>query len=132
MMTDDAQVFLAKAVESLAGAESEFTAGRYNNCANRCYYACFQAAVAALSVAGIQSADGRWPHDFVQSQFNGQLVYRRKRYPPPLANILNENMGLRHFADYRAVSVSDPQIRRALRRARRFVNAVLEREGAPL
>jgi len=43
------QVFLAKAEESLAGAESEFVNGRYNNCANRCYYASFQAAIAARS-----------------------------------------------------------------------------------
>ena len=33
--------YLEKAVESLAGAESEYVNGRYNNCANRCYYACF-------------------------------------------------------------------------------------------
>ncbi len=38
----DAQLFLVKAEESLAGAESEYTSGRYNNCANRCYYACFR------------------------------------------------------------------------------------------
>ena len=37
-----AAIFLAKAEESLAGAESEYANGRYNNCANRCYYACFQ------------------------------------------------------------------------------------------
>jgi hypothetical protein len=41
-------VFLDKAREALAGAESEFVNGRYNNCANRCYYASFQAAIHAL------------------------------------------------------------------------------------
>jgi len=132
MINDTAGAFLSKALESLAGAESEFAAGRYNNCANRCYYASFQAAVAALAAAGIRASDGRWPHDFVQSQFNGQLVYRRKTYPPALANILNENMGLRHFADYDGPGVSDPQVRRALRRARNFVAAVAEREGASM
>jgi hypothetical protein len=34
---DATDVFLAKAEESLAGADSEFANGRYNNCANRCY-----------------------------------------------------------------------------------------------
>ncbi len=38
-MDDDAAVYLAKAAESLANAESELRAGRYNSRANRCYYA---------------------------------------------------------------------------------------------
>jgi uncharacterized protein (UPF0332 family) len=53
-MEDDATVFLAKAAESLLTAESEFANGRYNSCANRCYYACFQAAIAALIQKGIR------------------------------------------------------------------------------
>jgi hypothetical protein len=32
---------LLKAEESLAAAASELANGRYNSCANRCYYACF-------------------------------------------------------------------------------------------
>jgi len=48
----EAELFLEKAGEALAGAESEFANGRYNNCANRCYYACFQAAIAALTRVG--------------------------------------------------------------------------------
>ena len=47
--------FLNKSEESLAGAESEYANDRYDNCANRCYYACFQAAIAALLQAGIPS-----------------------------------------------------------------------------
>ncbi len=34
-MTEPELPFLVKAQESLAGAESEFANGRYNNCANR-------------------------------------------------------------------------------------------------
>jgi hypothetical protein len=44
-------VFLDKARESLAGAESEFVNRRYNNSANRSYYAVFQAAIHALIAA---------------------------------------------------------------------------------
>ena len=40
-MTQQANNYLEKAAESLAGAESEYVNGRYNNCSNRCYYACF-------------------------------------------------------------------------------------------
>ncbi len=47
-MQDAPGAWLSKATESLAGAEAEFAGGRYNNCANRCYYSCFQAGIAAL------------------------------------------------------------------------------------
>jgi uncharacterized protein (UPF0332 family) len=36
-MNELSEIYFAKATESLAGAESEFINGRYNNCANRCY-----------------------------------------------------------------------------------------------
>lgn len=53
-MVTDSLAYLDKAIESLAGAESEYANKRYNNCANRCYYAMFQAAIAALIAAGIR------------------------------------------------------------------------------
>ena len=68
-----AGLFLAKAEEALAGAESEFANSRYNNCANRSYYACFLAAIAALVREGIEPR-AQWGHEFVQSQFVGQLL----------------------------------------------------------
>ncbi len=82
-MSEAEQVFLLKAQESLAGAEAEFASARYNNCANRCYYACFQAAIAALERAGIRprTAQPQWGHAFVQSEFVSQLINRRKLYP---------------------------------------------------
>ena len=55
-MDEARRVFLLKAEESLSGAESEFANERYNSCANRCYYACFQAAIAALLTEGIRPA----------------------------------------------------------------------------
>jgi uncharacterized protein (UPF0332 family) len=65
---DRTTIFRAKAIESLAGAESEFVNGRFNNCANRCYYATFQAAIAALLRQGIQPGSERtWGHPFVQA-----------------------------------------------------------------
>jgi uncharacterized protein (UPF0332 family) len=81
MTPTGSEFYLAKAQESLAGAESEFANGRYNNCANRSYYACFQAAIAALLHAGIQprSPQGQWGHDFVQAELIGQLINRQKR-----------------------------------------------------
>ncbi len=75
-------IFELKAVESLASAESEYVNGRFNSCANRCYYACFQAAVAALARHGITPPPGgaraQWSHGFVQAQLVTQLIDRRK------------------------------------------------------
>ena len=80
---EELQTYLTKARESLTSAEADHTAGRYNSCANRAYYACLQAAVAALLAEGLRplSPRGEWSHEFVQSQCNGLLIGRRKRYP---------------------------------------------------
>lgn len=125
-MIDEAALFLLKAEESLAGAESEFAGGRYNNCANRCYYACFQAAIFALIRAGVrpQARDGTWGHDFVQSQFAGNLVNQRKLYPSELRNVLARNLELRQAADYRTGPVTAGQASHALRRTQAFLGSM--------
>jgi uncharacterized protein (UPF0332 family) len=124
---DDAELFLLKALESLAGAESELGALRFNNCANRTYYACFQAAIAALISAGMQPAGGQWGHGFVRVQFIGQLINRRKRYSPELRDVLERTYLLRQTADYQTTSTGGEQVLRTLRRARALV-AAIERE----
>ena len=125
-MSDIRLVFLSKAEESLAGAESEFANERYNNCANRCYYACFQAAIAALIQADIgpRSPRGQWGHDFVQAEFIGQLINRRKIYPASLRDVLERTYTLRQVADYQAEFVTERQAARALRRARQLVEVI--------
>ena len=128
-MDDDASTYLAKATESLLTAESEFVNGRYNSCANRCYYSCLQAAIAALVREGIRATGDRWGHDFVQAQFVGQLVNRRKRYPADLRQVLADNQALRDRADYRTDMVTSIQAGRALGRSRTFVQAVRQGGG---
>ncbi len=125
-------VFLEKAQASLAGAESEAANARYDNCANRLYYACFQAAVAALLRAGIRSPNlqGHWSHSFVPGQFVGQLINRRKLYPAALRDTLPRTYQLRQTADYTDDLVTQAEASRALRRARELVSAVLEQGGA--
>lgn len=117
---------LAKAQESLAGAESEYANRRYNNCANRCYYACFQAAIAALNQVDLtpQNQQGQWGHDFVQATFIGQLINRRKLYPSALRETLERSYALRQIADYRIAQISEEQSDRGLKRARVFVETI--------
>lgn len=121
-------IYLDKAQESLAGAESEYANGRYDNCANRCYYSCFQAAVHASLEAGMTPAGSRptWSHERVQAQFAGELIRRRKRYSSDLRDVLSHTYLLRQTADYSRDLVSEVQAARALRRARRLVHAVQE------
>ena len=107
-MTDrtTADIYLTKAEESLAGAESEHANSRFNNCANRAYYACFQAAVA------------------------GTLISQRKLYPSELRDALERLFGLRQAADYAPAGVSQTQSSRALQRSQMFVQAIQQRGGS--
>jgi uncharacterized protein (UPF0332 family) len=125
----ESEAFLAKAAESMASARSEFVNGRYNSCANRCYFACFQAAVAALVESGLAREGNQLSHAFVQAQFAGQLVNRRKEYAPQLRDTLSRLVTVRHTADYRAVPVNRTRAGRALYRAQEFVGAVISRGG---
>jgi uncharacterized protein (UPF0332 family) len=123
-MDDDVRIYLAKVAESLKTAESEYEQGRYNSCANRCYYACFQAAIAALLREGIRTTGKQWGHDFVQARFNGELINRRKRFSASLRQILPDNQALRDLGDYGSMHVTEIEAGRALRKAQAFVAAV--------
>lgn len=116
--------YLDKAQESLAGAESELANRRYQNAANRAYYACYQAAVAALHREGIQAPGKRWGHDTVRAQFAGELIRRRKMYPSELRDTFERLGELRQRADYAAMPVLELPAARAVRRAKEFVGAV--------
>lgn len=123
-MREHDDLYLSTALESLAGAQNELVNRRYNNVANRAYYASFQAAIAALQAAGIRPG-GQWGHEFVQGQFEGQLIHRRKRYPTELRGMLEDLRTLRHIADYADDVVSRTETEPALRRARVFVSTIL-------
>jgi uncharacterized protein (UPF0332 family) len=122
-VNDEAGAYRQKAWESLAGAESETANGRYNNAANRAYYACYQASIAALVSAGLSRS--RWDHDYVQAQFADQLIGRRKLYPSELRSVLSDLSQLRVQADYEQRTVGRSVADRALREARKFLTDVL-------
>jgi uncharacterized protein (UPF0332 family) len=123
-MIDPNVLFLEKALESLAGAESEAVNGRYNNSANRSYYACFQAAIAALMQARVRPpGGGDWGHGYVAAQFDG-LINRRKLYPAELRGVLIRNRDIRRRADYTDNGVTQIEASRALQRTRRLIAAV--------
>lgn len=128
-MLDLIDNWLQKATENVQAASSELAGQRYNSCANRAYYATFQAAIWALAHEGIRprGQDRYWGHDFVQAQFSGALINRRKAYPASLRSTLTDLYRLRVQADYETTLVDEIRAYRAVRKAREFVNAVLER-----
>ncbi|MBI4494079.1 MAG: HEPN domain-containing protein [Chloroflexi bacterium] len=121
------RVYWEKAQENLAAAESEYVNSRYNSCASRCYYACFQAAIYALSQAGIRPSDGQWGHAFVQAEFIGRLINRRKQYSAQLRPTLSHTYILRQTGDYAPEHVSEVRAARAVARAEQFLAAIGER-----
>ena len=131
-MSEVGDAFVRKAKESVAGAASEHANRRYNNVANRCYYACFQAAIGTLVKAGIRPTGGgeTWSHAMVQSQFAGVLIGRRKMYPTSMRDTLQQLSLLRNQGDYNDTDVSQTQALRALGRCRTFVATIDTKEGA--
>jgi uncharacterized protein (UPF0332 family) len=117
--------FLTKAQENLEDAERAFEEERYNASANRAYYAAFQAAIAALAHEGITHEDN--PHAWVQSQFSGILITRRKRYPAILTSYLVPMQELRDRADYKPAFVSKRSASTQLRGAQQFLSFIIER-----
>jgi len=102
---------------------AELAAGRYNNAANRAYYACFHAAIVALLRAGYERAT--WSHADVQALFSGQLIGRRRQQPASLRDVLSTVAEVRLMGDYDLRMVSGRLCRRAVQSARRFVATVL-------
>ena len=55
------ELYLYKALESLSSAQSELGNRHFNSSANRSYYACLQAAIAALLMEGPEPLCVQWP-----------------------------------------------------------------------
>jgi len=100
------EAYLAKATECLKVAHWCFEEGCPNSCVNRCYFAMFQAAVAALIDAGVRPSKNIWRHDWVQAEFSRQLIKRSKIYPSVLRTYLQDALTHRNGADYSSLPIS--------------------------
>ncbi len=131
MIVPEQREWLVKAEQSLRGAESEFANQRYDNAANRAYYACFHAAIAALIDAGVLTVEGgKTPsHAFVQSAFARELIHRRKSVPSELTSTLLDLLFLRQQADYSSIPLNDVRVKRALDKAKMLVGIVRRQSG---
>lgn len=113
----------------MLGAESECANLRFSNCANRAYYAAFQAAIVALLRDGVRPRGGeQWPHGYVWAEFVGRLINRRRAYSPDLLTTLPSLLNMRSRADYESAAVSAIEAVRALRRSQAFVRGIDSRK----
>jgi uncharacterized protein (UPF0332 family) len=124
-------VYLWKALASLSGAELELANDFFNNAVNRAYYACYQAAVAALVAEGVTpELENFWPHDVVHAQFAQLLIDARGRYPGALRTTLKTIFDERLKADYEPDVIGRATAAEAVGRARQFVQAVADKVGS--
>ena len=117
------EIFLTKSIENLAVAEWSFEHRHYNACANRAYYAMFQAAVAALASVGVTPKTEIIDHGWVQGRFAAELTRRRKKFPG-MASYLNDVRFVRDVADYKSEMVNRRRASRVIRIAREMVGAI--------
>lgn len=114
--------FLNKAKENLKVAQICFDNGFYDACANRAYYAAFQAAIAALADKGIKTDKN--DHKWVQATFSGTLVKQRKVYPGKLKSYLMDMQTIRNQGDYTHENVTKRLAFQQLSKAKEVVELV--------
>ena len=117
--------FLNKAGENLKTAQMSFENNCYNACANRAYFAAFQAAIAALSFCGIESEKNE--HAWVQSEFSLRLIRRQKVYPDRIKSYLPDMQESKNKADYSEKDIGKKVAYRQLLRASEMI-ALIEKE----
>jgi len=115
-------VFLIKSEENLCIAVLAFERNCYNASVNRAYYAVLQAAIAALEKEGIK--EERINHAWVQSEFNGKLIKRRKKYPSKLKSTLTELQLSRNIADYKNKCISKSIASKRLASAKEMIDII--------
>jgi uncharacterized protein (UPF0332 family) len=108
---------LGRAREALEDARLLASAGRWNACVNRLYYACFYAVSGLLLQQGLSSSK----HTGIRGLFNRSFV-RTGRFPKSLASTYNDLFAHRQEGDYiDFVEFDELQVRRWLEQAEAFV-----------
>lgn len=118
------QIWIAKSRENLAVAEWCFLQRHHNACANRLYYAMFQAGFAVLLKYGIVPPKGKIGHGWLQANFSQQLIKKRKLFPAKFRSYLNDAQAVRNIADYEPFHVRNRVILREIKKTREFLQAI--------
>ena len=126
------EAYWSKGNENLEMAALALQSKKYNVCASRAYYAVFLASIAALlRLTAIRAKDNEWQHGQVQADLNRQLIMRKKLLASEFGRTPMDLIELRHLADYKPLSVSTKEAKRAYERAKRFLSAIEKAMGTP-
>ncbi len=129
---DNSVDYLKKAQSSSVGARACLERQAFDSCVSRCYYAVFQAAIAALiRLTDFRPAGGEWSHKVTQAEFNRRLVMRRKVFSGQIGRTLLTLIEWRHRADYAPINTSRQIARAGIALAEAFLSAIQEQLGGP-
>jgi uncharacterized protein (UPF0332 family) len=92
---------------------------------HRYYFACFQAAMAALLRQGVDARS----HRAVQALFSRELINRLRENSGDMRDVLSSLMVIRQTADYKADQISRSEAARSLAVARRFAQQIVAKGG---
>lgn len=118
------QIWMDKATENLTAAQLCCDHGLFNACANRLYYAMFHGGIAALIKNGVPLPPKNIGHGWVQSNFSGQLIHRRKVFAAKYRPYPSDSYWIRVTADYEASPISKKLVSTELKKAKEFINAI--------
>lgn len=122
--------YLEKARSSYVGARACLDRQAFDSCISRCYYAVFQAAIAALiQLTDFRPVGGEWSHKTTQAEFNRRLVMRRKVFSGQVGRTLLTLIEWRHRADYAPTSAGRQIARASVALAEVFLSAIQEQLG---
>jgi uncharacterized protein (UPF0332 family) len=124
--------YLEKAKNSYMGARACLDNAAFDSCVSRCYYAVFQAAIAALiELTDFRPQAGEWSHKATQAEFNRCLVMRRKVFSGAIGRTPLTLIEWRHRADYSSVTTNRQTAKMGVMLAAAFLAAVESRIGKP-
>jgi uncharacterized protein (UPF0332 family) len=122
--------YLEKAKNSYTGARACLDNAAFDSCVSRCYYAVFQAAIAALiKLTDFRPQGGEWSHKTTQAEFNRRLVMRRKVFPGAIGRTLLTLIEWRHRADYSSIITNRQTAKTSISLAAIFLGAVENQMG---
>ena len=119
------QVWLAKADRCVSSAQALFDIGDPDAACNRAYYAMFNAARAALLVAGTTELAMSKTHNGLIAAF-GLHIAKPGKVSSELGRIFAQEGHRRLLSDYHGDGVSMEEAGEAIRNATRFLAAVKE------
>lgn len=116
--------WMNKALENFKAAQLCFERDCFNACANRLYYAMFQAGAAALLKNGVKPAGEKIGHDWLQAAFAEQLIHRRKIFARKFRPYLSDAYRVRELADYRPSPVGKKVVAGELKKAKELIDVI--------